>query len=301
MKKHLAVLAALIMAFSLAACSKKQGESIASEAVSETFSSETSAETTAEAAAETEENASSAEISDFSFVGKWYFIKTDMTAEGISLAMSLKDMEILELTAENSFILDIKDGGTVDISAYGDSASAEWKPSDSGITITGDEETLGADMLNFTIEDTDLIRTDIAFEEESMNMYFAKEGSPKIEESMNKSLLEDTFGAILSEMIGENMTELTLDTPAVLTYTEDTTAMYCGFTAPEAGSYTFRSESDGYDIAAVYSPSSFAETLASSDNTESGFEVTIELEAEQTIYIEVTSESNEVTVTAQKN
>lgn len=298
MKKHLAALTAVLMAFSLAACSKKQEDAAVSEPESEAVSSMTTAEAPV---SETEGNVSPAEQSDFSYIGKWYFIRTDMTSEGITLAMSLKDMEITELTAENSFVLEIKEGGVVDINAYGETASAEWTFSDSGITITGDEETLGADTLSFTAEDTDLIRTALAFEEETMNMYFAGEGSPKIEESMQKSLLEETFGAILSEMIGDNMTPLTLEAPAVLTYGEDTEAMYCGFTAPEAGSYTFRSESDGYDIAAVYSPTSFAEALASSDNTEGGFELTLELEAEQTIYIEVTSGSKEVTVTAQKN
>ncbi|MGN0638641.1 MAG: hypothetical protein ACI4J0_09750 [Huintestinicola sp.] len=298
MKKSLSAITALLMAFSLAACSDNKAEDTSSETVSSGNVTETSAEPVA---FETEESVPEADTSDFSFIGKWYFISTDMTSDGITLAMSLKDMEISELTAENSFILDIKDGGTVDISAYGENASAAWTASDSGITITGDEETLGADVLKFTAEDTDLIRTALAFEEESMNMYFAKEGSPKIAESMNKSLLEDTFGVILSEMISENMTELTAETPAVLTYSEDTEAMYCGFTAPEAGSYTFRSESDGYDIAAVYSSSSFAEALATSDNTEGGFELTLELEAEQTIYIEVTSGSSQVTVTAQKN
>lgn len=293
MKKHLAALTALLMAFSLAACSNKQEDATVSENVSETVSSET--------VSETAENAPAAETSDFSYIGKWYFIRTDMTSEGMTLAMSLKDMEVTGLTDETSFVLDIKDGGAVDINAYGETASAEWTATDSGITITGDEETLGADKLEFTAEDTDLIRTDIAFEEEAMNMYFAKEGSPKIEESMNKSLLQEAFGAILGEMIGENMIPLTLDAPAVLTYDEETVTMFCSFTAPEAGSYTIRSESGGYDIAAVYDPSNFSEVLTSSDNTEGGFELTMELEAEQTIYIEVTSESKEVTVTAQKN
>lgn len=302
MKKHLAALTALLMAFTLAACSENQTENTTSETVSETVSSETASETSAEAASsETAESAPAAETSDFSYIGKWYFIRTDMTSEGMTLAMSLKDMEVTEFTDETSFVLDIKDGGTVDINAYGETASAEWTASDSGITITGDEETLGADRLEFTAEDTDLIRTDIAFEEEAMNMYFAKEGSPKIEESMNKSLLEEALGSILGEMIGENIIPLTLEAPAVLTYDEETVTMFCSFTAPEAGSYTFRSESGGYDIAAVYDPSSFSEVLTSSDNTEGGFELTMELEAEQTIYIEVTSESKEVTVTAQKN
>ena len=291
MKKHLAALTSLIMAFSLAACFAKQDEAIPAETEKEAVS-----ETVSEAAvSEAVGNVS------FSYIGKWHFIRADMTAKGITLAMSLKDMEISELTAENSFILEIKDSGTVDISAYGKNASAEWKPSDSGITITGEEETLGANVLDFTSEDTDLIKTTLSFEEEEMDMYFAREGSPKIEESMNKSLLEDTFGAVLGDMINENMTELTLDAPVTLSHEENTAAMYCGFTAPEAGSYTFRSESGGYDIAAVYDPSSFAKALAVSDNTEGGFELTIELEAEQTIYIEVTSGSKEVTVSAQKN
>ncbi|WP_432651474.1 hypothetical protein [Huintestinicola sp.] len=298
MKKYLSAITAILMAFSLAACSNKQEDATVSEAVSETVSSETSAEA---ASSETAESAAAAETSDFSYIGKWYFIRTDMTSEGMTLAMSLKDMEVTGLTDENSFVLDIKDSGVVDINAYGETASAEWTVSGSGITITGDEETLGADRLEFTAEDTDLIRTDIFFEEEAMNMYFAKEGSPKIEESMSKSLLEQSFGEIMGNMMNENMAEVTLDTPAVMTYGEDTDVMFCRFTAPEAGSYTFRSESGGHDTAAVYDSSSFAETLDVSENTEGGFELTIELEAEQSVYIEVTSDSTEVTVSAQKN
>lgn len=306
MKKYFSALTALIIAFSLAACSKNQAEDSAEETASESVSSETVSDTSAETSAEagtsdTSESAPAADFSDFSYIGKWYFIKTDMTSEGMTLAMSLKDMEVSELTAENSFVLDIKDGGIVDISAYGEAASAEWKASDSGITITGDENTLGAEVLKFTAEDTDIIRTDLAFEEEAMNMYFAKEGSPKIEESMNKSLLEETFGAILGDMLNENMTEVTLDAPAVLTYGEDSEVMFCQFTAPETGSYTFRSESGGHDTAAVYNTTSFAETIDVSENTEGGFELTLELEAEQSIYIEVTSDSKEVTVSVQKN
>ena len=293
MKKFLSAFTALLMASSLAACSGDKAEDTASESVN--------SESVAEAVSETQESSSEADSSEFSFIGKWYFIRTDMTSDGITLAMSLKDMEVSDLSPESSFVLDIKDGGAVDINAYGESAVAEWKASDSGITLTGDEESLGADVLEFTAEDADLIRTALAFEEEAMNMYFAREGSPKIEESMKKSLLEESFGEVMKEMIGDNMEELTLEAPAALTYDEGVVSMYCSFTAPEAGSYTFRSESDGYDTAAVYDPSSFAEVMTSSVNTEGGFEITVELEADQTIYIEVTSESKKVTVTAQKN
>lgn len=304
MKKHLSAITAVLVAISLSACTNSQSENTAEETVSETLISETSdtvSEASADESSETDETASAADISDFTFVGKWYFVQTDMTMDGRTLAMSLKDMEVTEITAENSFVLDIKNDGTVEINAYGESASAEWTASDSGITISGDEESLGAETLDFTAEDADLIRTALVLEEEAMNMYFAKEGSPKIEESINKSLLEESFGAIMGEMLNENMTELTLEVPAVITYGEDTEVMFCRFTAPEEGEYTFRSESGGHDTAAVYDSSSFAETLDVSDNTEGGFELTLKLEAEQSVYIEVTSDSTEVTVSAQKN
>lgn len=304
MKKHLSAITAVLVAISLSACTNSQSENTAEETVSETLISETSdtvSEASADESSETDETASAADISDFTFVGKWYFVQTDMTMDGRTLAMSLKDMEVTEITAENSFVLNIKNDGTVEINAYGESASAEWTASDSGITISGDEESLGAETLDFTAEDADFIRTALVLEEEAMNMYFAKEGSPKIEESINKSLLEESFGAIMGEMLNENMTELTLEVPAVITYGEDTEVMFCRFTAPEEGEYTFRSESGGHDTAAVYDSSSFAETLDVSDNTEGGFELTLKLEAEQSVYIEVTSDSTEVTVSAQKN
>ena len=289
------------MAISMAACSKKDDTSSAapeestvqSESVSENAASEeTSAETTAEAVS----------TSDISYIGKWYFVQMDMTAENMTLSMSLKDMEVTDLTDETVFVMDIAEGGKVNITSDGDTVEADWTQTDSGMTITGDDAALGADTLDFTPEDTDLIKTVISEDGDTIAMYFAKEGSSKIDDSMNTSLLEQTLGAIMGDMIDENMEELTLDAPAKLTYSEeDTDVKFVRFTAPEAGTYTFRSESDGHDTAAIYDTVSFAEALDISENTEGGFELSLTLEADQPVYIEVTSDSSEVTVTAEKN
>ena len=289
------------MAISMAACSKKDDTSSAapeestvqSESVSENAASEeTSAETTAEAVS----------TSDISYIGKWYFVQMDMTAENMTLSMSLKDMEVTDLTDETVFVMDIAEGGKVNITSDGDTVEADWTQTDSGMTITGDDAALGADTLDFTPEDTDLIKTIISEDGDTIAMYFAKEGSSKIDDSMNTSLLEQTLGAIMGDMIDENMEELTLDAPAKLTYSEeDTDVKFVRFTAPEAGTYTFRSESDGHDTAAIYDTVSFAEALDISENTEGGFELSLTLEADQPVYIEVTSDSSEVTVTAEKN
>lgn len=301
MRKYICAMISAAMAISMAACSKKDDTSSAapeestvqSESVSENAASEeTSAETTAEAVS----------TSDISYIGKWYFVQMDMTAENMTLSMSLKDMEVTDLTDETVFVMDIAEGGKVNITSDGDTVEADWTQTDSGMTITGDDAALGADTLDFTPEDTDLIKTIISEDGDTIAMYFAKEGSSKIDDSMNTSLLEQTLGAIMGDMIDENMEELTLDAPAKLTYSEeDTDVKFVRFTAPEAGTYTFRSESDGHDTAAIYDTVSFAEALDISENTEGGFELSLTLEADQPVYIEVTSDSSEVTVTAEKN
>ena len=299
---------AAAMAISMAACSKNDDTSTAeadestaqSESVSESAAGEAElSETTLSEAAPSE---TTADTSDISYIGKWYFVQMDMTAENMTLSMSLKDMEVTDLSDETVFIMDIAEGGKVSITSDGDTVEADWTQTDSGITITGDTEALGADSLDFSPEASDLIKTVIAEDEETLALYFAKEGSSRIDDSMNTSLLEQSLGAIMGDMIDENMEELTLDAPAKLTYAEeDTDVKFVRFTAPEAGTYTFRSESDGHDTAAIYDTVSFAEALDISENTEGGFELSITLEADQPVYIEVTSDSSEVTVTAEKN
>ena len=287
---------AAAMAISMAACSKKDDTSTAAPEES-TAQSESVSESAA-----TEETSAEADTSDISYSGKWYFVKMDMTAENMTLSMSLKDMEVTDITDETVFVIDITEDGKVNITSDGNTVEADWTQTDSGITITGNTEALGADSLDFTPEDADLIKTVISEDGDTIAMYFAKEGSSKIDDSMNTSLLEQTIGAIMGDMIDENMEELTLDAPAKLTYAEeDTDVKFVRFTAPESGTYTFRSESDGHDTAAIYDTVSFAEALDISENTEGGFELSLTLEADQPVYIEVTSDSSEVTVTAEKN
>lgn len=303
MRKYICAMIAAAMAISMAACSKKDDTSSAAPEES-TAQSENVSESAAteETSAEAETTAETVSTSDISYIGKWYFVQMDMTAENMTLSMSLKDMEVTDLTDETVFVMDIAEGGKVNITSDGDTVEADWTQTDSGMTITGDTEALGADILDFTHEDADLIKTVISEDGDTIVMYFAKEGSSKIDDSMNTSLLEQTLGAIMGDMIDENMEELTLDAPAVLTYTEeDTDVKFVRFTAPEAGTYTFRSESDGHDTAAIYDTVSFAEALDISENTEGGFELSLTLEADQPVYIEVTSDSSEVTVTAEKN
>jgi len=296
MRKYICAVIAAAMALSMAACSKKDDTS---SAVPE--ESTTQSESASESAS-SEEISADADTSEISYIGKWYFVQMDMTAENMTLSMSLKDMEVTDLSSETVFVMDIAEGGKVNITSDGDTVEADWTQTDSGMTITGDDTALGADSLDFTHEDTDLIKTVISEDGDTIAMYFAKEGSSKIDDSMNTSLLEQTIGAIMGDMIDENMEELTLDAPAVLTYAEeDTDVKFVRFTAPEAGTYTFRSESDGHDTAAIYDTVSFTEALDISENTEGGFELSLTLEADQPVYIEVTSDSSEVTVTAEKN
>lgn len=300
MKKYICAVIAAAMALSMAACSKKDDTSSAvpeeSTAQSASVSESAANEETSDAAENT------ADVSDISYIGRWYFVQMDMTAENMTLSMSLKDMEVTDITDEAVFVMDIAEVGKVSITSDGDTVEAEWTQTDSGITITGDTEALGADSLDFTPEDADLIKAVISENSDTIAMYFAKEGSSKIDDSMGTSLLEQTIGAIMGNMIDENTEELTLDAPAKLIYAEeDSDVRFVRFTAPEAGTYTFRSESNGHDTAAIYDTVSFAEALEISENTEGGFELSLTLEADQPVYIEITSDSSEVTVTAEKN
>ena len=284
MKKYIAVIFATVMALGLAACGAKDSPAENTEA-------ESVSAVNSESAAETGEKA------PISYVGRWYMIRTDMTMDGTTLEMSLKDMA--EDIDENAFVMEINEDGTVIMKVDEEIADAKWSVIDNGISVIGEMSELGVDTIDFIAEDPDLLRGVMVEDGMEMGMYYAREGSPRIEESKNTSYLEKSLGKIMGEMMEENMPNLTLDSPLTLNIENSEDVSYCGFEAPETGEYTFRSESGGHDTVMAFDSTSFAEPLIESGNAEGGFEITMSIEKGKIIFLEVTSDQTAVTVTVE--
>lgn len=285
MKKYIAVIFATVMALGLAACGAKDSPAENTEA-------ESVSAVNSESAAETGEKA------PISYVGRWYMIRTDMTMDGTTLEMSLKDMA--EDIDENAFVMEINEDGTVIMKVDEEIADAKWSVIDNGISVIGEMSELGVDTIDFIAEDPDLLRGVMVEDGMEMGMYYAREGSPRIEESKNTSYLEKSLGKIMGEMMEENMPNLTLDSPLTLNIENSEDVSYCGFEAPDTGEYTFRSESGGHDTVMAFDSTSFAEPLIESGNAEGGFEITMSIEKGKIIFLEVTSDQTAVTVTVEK-
>ena len=305
MKKYIAVIFATVMALGLAACGAKDSPAENTEA-------ESVSAVNSESAAETGEKA------PISYVGRWYMIRTDMTMDGTTLEMSLKDMAedidenafvmeinndravLIDLHDENAFVMEINEDGTVIMKVDEEIADAKWSVIDNGISVIGEMSELGVDTIDFIAEDPDLLRGVMVEDGMEMGMYYAREGSPRIEESKNTSYLEKSLGKIMGEMMEENMPNLTLDSPLTLNIENSEDVSYCGFEAPDTGEYTFRSESGGHDTVMAFDSTSFAEPLIESGNAEGGFEITMSIEKGKIIFLEVTSDQTAVTVTVEK-
>lgn len=285
MKKYIAVIFATVMALGLAACGAKDSPAENTEA-------ESVSAVNSESAAETGEKA------PISYVGRWYMIRTDMTMDGTTLEMSLKDMA--EDIDENAFVMEINEDGTVIMKVDEEIADAKWSVIDNGISVIGEMSELGVDTIDFIAEEPDLLRGVMVEDGMEMGMYYAREGSPRIEESKNTSYLEKSLGKIMGEMMEENMPNLTLDSPLTLNIENSEDVSYCGFEAPDTGEYTFRSESGGHDTVMAFDSTSFAEPLIESGNAEGGFEITMSIEKGKIIFLEVTSDQTAVTVTVEK-
>jgi len=317
MKKMISLAAVILSMLSLSACTPKPVDTnTVFDVTSETaLPSETAALPAESSVSETE--AVSAESSDAvqsesaettaensdpdSYAGKWYFVKADMVSEDMSFSMSLMDMDITELTAEDMLIMELKEDGTTIIGSAETSEEASWTVTDGGFAVEGSLVELGSERAEFTSMEDGTVKTVLDVDgSDTMEMFFAREGSDILTDSLSRSYLEDSFGDIMDDLLEASMAEITVDTPAALDFTGESSIMFCRFTAVEDGEYTFRSESSGFDTAIIYSDSSFEETLCDSENTEGGFELSHTMKSGETVYIEVESDSEAVKVFAEK-
>lgn len=314
MKKIISLSAVILSMLSFSACTPKPVDTnTVFDVSSETaLPSETAALPAESSVSETEavsaeapdvaQSESSANIADqSSYAGKWYYVKADMVSEDMSFSISLMDMDITDITAEDMLTMELKEDGSVLIGTAANPEEASWTVTDGGFAVEGSLVELGSERAEFTAMEDGTVKTVMDIDgTDTMEMFFAREGSNILNESLSRSFLEDSFGDIMGDLLEASMSELTVDAPAELDFSGESSIMFCRFTAVEDGEYIFRSESSGFDTAIIYSDSSFEETLCDSQNTEGGFELSHSMKSGDTVYIEVESDSEAVNVFAEK-
>ena len=282
-KKLLALLLALVLVFSLTACSKDKAE---------------------EPAAESESSGLSGLLNNASqssgVEGKWVLTEAVNGTEGD------EDYFVMYLGDYAQFMdvdpgIEFKADGTGSINMDGDSPeSFTWTQDGNNINLTADGETMtlvydpAADVITMTTDE----------DGEHGTVTFAREGSAAVEEARTKtSELGELFAALAGSGEWEDAEvdypELLMNDSAVLSFTEDDFYLHLIFAAPEAGDYAFWATASDYVSIGAYNDSICIDSIEYASGTDLASVSPVTLEAGQVVYLELsTMGAQDVTVYA---